>query len=173
MFCCCQKDVAKLTSLPLEIREKPAQEIINYAIDQLNGPVSLFRTKLMVVGYEKVGKTSLLEHLFPFATTSPVTFSISSSSFTPVTKEDPHDVTLKLVGKELRATTEKTKDLRKKPSPLGFLSAWEEKGKIRGEHTISNLLPDQHNPSIELKRGKVDRYFVTQYHQQNQRPTHD
>ena len=54
------EDAAKLTSLPLEIREKPAQEIINYVIDlvKASAPVSLFRTKLMVVGYEKVGKTS-------------------------------------------------------------------------------------------------------------------
>ena len=99
------EDAAKLTSLPLEIREKPAQEIINYVIDlvKASAPVSLFRTKLMVVGYEKVGKTSLLERLFPVTTTSLVTLSILSSSSTPaIAKEVPSYVTLKLVGKELR-----------------------------------------------------------------------
>jgi len=34
--------------------------------------VSLHRTKLMVLGYEKVGKTSLIECLFPFTTCRPV-----------------------------------------------------------------------------------------------------
>ena len=33
------EDAAKLISLPLEIREKPAQEIIIYVIDLLNAPV--------------------------------------------------------------------------------------------------------------------------------------
>ena len=98
------EDAAQLTSLPLEIREKPAQEVINYVFDlvKASAAVPLFRTKLMVVGYEKVGKTSLLEHLFPSTTTSPVTLSISSSSSTPaITTEVLRHVTLKLVGKEL------------------------------------------------------------------------
>ena len=54
------------------MREKPAAEIFQYILDLKNAPVALHRTKLMVVGYEKVGKTSLLECLFPFTTTRPV-----------------------------------------------------------------------------------------------------
>jgi len=39
------EDAAKLISLPLEIREKPAQEIINYVIDLLNAPFLHLRNK--------------------------------------------------------------------------------------------------------------------------------
>ena len=56
-------------SFPKEILEKSTSDLIKYVIDLKRGnsaPVSLFRTKLMVVGDEKVGKTSLLEGLFPF-----------------------------------------------------------------------------------------------------------
>ena len=58
-------DAAKLTSLPLKIREKPAQEIINYFIDfvKASAPVSLFRTKLKFVGDEKFWLQSLKAHV--------------------------------------------------------------------------------------------------------------
>jgi len=54
------------------MRERPAADIIQYILDLKNAPVALHRTKLMVVGDEKVGKTSLLECLFPFTTSRPV-----------------------------------------------------------------------------------------------------
>ena len=58
------------------MREKPAAEIIQYILDlKKDSSVALHRTKLMVVGYEKVGKTSLLECLFPFTTTRPVIYN--------------------------------------------------------------------------------------------------
>ena len=67
------EDAATLTTLPLEMREKPAAEIVQYILDlKKNSSVALHRTKLMVVGYEKVGKTSLLECLFPFTISRPV-----------------------------------------------------------------------------------------------------
>ena len=66
------EDAGTLTTLPLEMREKPAAEIIQYILDLKKDSVALHRTKLLVVGYEKVGKTSLLECLFPFTTCRPV-----------------------------------------------------------------------------------------------------
>ena len=66
------EDAATLTTLPLEMREKPAAEIIQYILDLKKNSVALYRTKLMVVGSEKVGKTSLLECLFPFTISRPV-----------------------------------------------------------------------------------------------------
>jgi len=70
------EDAATLTSLPLEMREKPAAEIVQYILDlKKDSSVALHRTKLMVVGYERVGKTSLLECLFPFTTSLPVIHS--------------------------------------------------------------------------------------------------
>ena len=55
------------------MREKPAASIIQYILDlKTDFSVGLRRTKLMVVGYEKVGKTSLLECLSPLSTCRPV-----------------------------------------------------------------------------------------------------
>jgi len=53
------------------VRERCALEIIQYVVD-VKVNVALSRTKLMVVGYQKVGKTSLIEALFPFVTSHPV-----------------------------------------------------------------------------------------------------
>ena len=47
------------------MREKPAAEIIQYILDLKKNYVALYRTKLMVVGYEKVGKTSSLSASSP------------------------------------------------------------------------------------------------------------
>jgi len=129
------EDAAKLTSLPLEIRETPAHEIINYVIDLLNAPVALFRTKLMVVGYERVGKTSLLECLFPFTTTSYVICNLAS------TKEDAHQpqsVILELVGKELRINPSPTPLSRQQPATLPGTTATTVLNLREGKWTVSS-----------------------------------
>ena len=83
------EDAATLTALPMEVREKSASKIVQYILDlKKSAPVALHRTKLMVVGYEKVGKTSLLENIFPFVTTHPVT-------------HDGNEVKLEIKGKDL------------------------------------------------------------------------
>jgi GTPase SAR1 family protein len=86
-------DSSMLPNLPLEIRERPAAEIIRYVMDlKKNVAIPLYRSKLMVVGYAEVGKTSLLERLFPFKTNSPITLN----------GKRPQKVKLELVGKDFR-----------------------------------------------------------------------
>ena len=127
-------DSAKLTTLPLEIREKPANEIIHYVIDHLNAPISLHRTKLMVVGYEKVGKTSLLEHLFPFKTTSPITIMLSG--------QQQQQVTLEVIGKELRLQVKRTEGeghIDKKARSTDKFNLSEGKWTIKTDQIINNV----------------------------------
>jgi len=56
-----------LETIPIEIRNQGTKSIIQYILDlckfQKSNP--FYRTKLMVVGYENVGKTTLLDCLFP------------------------------------------------------------------------------------------------------------
>jgi len=54
-----------LEIIPIEIKSKGTQEIANYLLDLAKSSQSIYRTKLMVVGYENVGKTTLLDCLFP------------------------------------------------------------------------------------------------------------
>jgi len=54
-----------LESIPIEIKSKGTQEIAEYILDLAKSSQSIYRTKLMVVGYENVGKTTLLDCLFP------------------------------------------------------------------------------------------------------------
>jgi len=66
-------DDIKLTStegleiIPIEIRNQGTKTIVRYILDLCKSPNSnpLYRTKLMVVGYENVGKTTILDCLFP------------------------------------------------------------------------------------------------------------
>jgi len=66
-------DDIKLTStegleiIPIEIRNQGTKSIVQYILDLCKSPNSnpLYRTKLMVVGYENVGKTTVLDCLFP------------------------------------------------------------------------------------------------------------
>jgi len=66
-------DDIKLTStegleiIPIEIRNQGTKSIVQYILDLCKSPNSnpLYRTKLMVVGYENVGKTTILDCLFP------------------------------------------------------------------------------------------------------------
>jgi len=53
--------------IPKEIRESNSETIANYLIDLLQSPSGepLYRSKIMTVGYESVGKTTLLDCLFP------------------------------------------------------------------------------------------------------------
>jgi len=52
---------------PIEIRNQGTKSIVQYILDLSTSPNSnpLYRTKLMVVGYENVGKTTILDCLFP------------------------------------------------------------------------------------------------------------
>jgi len=54
-----------LETIPIEIKSKGTQEIAKYILDLAKTSQSTYRTKLMIVGYENVGKTTLLDCLFP------------------------------------------------------------------------------------------------------------
>jgi len=56
-----------LEIIPIEIKSKGTQEIARYILDldSAKSSQSIYRTKLMVVGYENVGKTTILDCLFP------------------------------------------------------------------------------------------------------------
>jgi len=56
-----------LEIIPIEIRNQGTKSIVQYILDLCKSPNSnpLYRTKLMVVGYENVGKTTILDCLFP------------------------------------------------------------------------------------------------------------
>ena len=58
-----------LETIPIEIRNQGTKLIVQYIFDLCQSPNSkpLYRTKLMVVGYENVGKTTLLDCLFPLS----------------------------------------------------------------------------------------------------------
>jgi len=56
-----------LEIIPIEIKSKGTQEIAKYILDLdlTKSSQSIYRTKLIVVGYENVGKTTILDCLFP------------------------------------------------------------------------------------------------------------
>jgi len=56
-----------LEIIPIEIRNQGTKSTAQYILDLCKSPNSnpLYRTKLMVVGYENVGKTTILDCLFP------------------------------------------------------------------------------------------------------------
>jgi len=56
-----------LEIIPIEIRNQGTKSIVQYILDLCKSPKSkpLYRTKLMVVGFENVGKTTILDCLFP------------------------------------------------------------------------------------------------------------
>ena len=56
-----------LGMIPIDILKQGSQKIVQYILDLFRSPDAdpLFRTKLMVVGYESVGKTTILDCLFP------------------------------------------------------------------------------------------------------------
>ena len=56
-----------LGMIPIDILKQGSQKIVQYMLDLFRSPDAdpLFRSKLMVVGYESVGKTTILDCLFP------------------------------------------------------------------------------------------------------------
>ena len=56
-----------LEIIPFDILEQGSQKIVRYILDLFISPEAdpLFRSKLMVVGHENVGKTTLVDCLFP------------------------------------------------------------------------------------------------------------
>jgi len=56
-----------LEIIPIEIKSKGTQEIAKYILDLdlTRSSQSIYRTKVMVVGFENVGKTTILDCLFP------------------------------------------------------------------------------------------------------------
>ena len=56
-----------LGMIPIDILKLGSQRIVQYMLDMFRSPDAdpLFRTKLMVVGYESVGKITILDCLFP------------------------------------------------------------------------------------------------------------
>ena len=57
----------KLQMIPIEIQNQGSRAIVQYILDLIKSPESksLYRTKLMVVGYENIGKTTVIDCLFP------------------------------------------------------------------------------------------------------------
>ena len=53
--------------IPIDILQRGTKKIVEYMLDLFRSPSGdpLFRSKLMVVGYESVGKTTILDCLFP------------------------------------------------------------------------------------------------------------
>ena len=53
--------------IPIDILQRGTKKIAEYTLDLFRSPSGdpLFRSKLMVVGYESVGKTTILDCLFP------------------------------------------------------------------------------------------------------------
>ena len=53
--------------IPIDILQRGTKKIVEYTLDLFRSPSGdpLFRSKLMVVGYESVGKTTILDCLFP------------------------------------------------------------------------------------------------------------
>ena len=53
--------------IPIDILQRGTKKIVEYMLDLYRSPSGdpLFRSKLMVVGYESVGKTTILDCLFP------------------------------------------------------------------------------------------------------------
>ena len=56
-----------LGMIPIDILQQGCKKIVQYMLDLFRSPEAdpLYRTKLMVVGYENVGKTTILDCLFP------------------------------------------------------------------------------------------------------------
>ena len=56
-----------LGMIPIDILKQGSQKIVQYMLDLFRSPDAdpLYRTKLMVVGFESVGKTTILDCLFP------------------------------------------------------------------------------------------------------------
>ena len=107
-----------LESLPLELRDKTATEIAQYILDLTASAVSLYRTKLMVVGYEKVGKTSLLECLFPFKIQN-VLFNSKSASLDVTGKElRIYDKNALFLSKAIHLEQGKWKVIEEKPNKI-------------------------------------------------------
>jgi len=61
------ESIEGLGIIPIEIKNQGTKSIAQYILDLCKSPNSnpLYRTKLMVVGYENVGKTTILDCLFP------------------------------------------------------------------------------------------------------------
>jgi len=60
------KSYEGLEKVPIEIKEQGTKAIIQYILDLFGDSKSLYRSKLMIVGYENVGKTTLVDCFFPF-----------------------------------------------------------------------------------------------------------
>jgi len=56
-----------LEIIPIDILQQGTKKIVEYMLDLFRSPSGdpLFRSKLMVVGYESVGKTTILDCFFP------------------------------------------------------------------------------------------------------------
>jgi hypothetical protein len=72
--------------VPIDILQQGTRKVVQYMLDLFRSPDGdpLFRSKLMVVGYESVGKTTILDCLFPLEgwLTQPGLFSKTKSRFT-------------------------------------------------------------------------------------------
>jgi len=58
-----------LESVPLEIRDQGVPAVLKYVVDSSQASQLLFRSKVMIVGFESVGKTTILDSIFPISGT--------------------------------------------------------------------------------------------------------
>lgn len=63
------KSFEGLGIIPIDILAQGSQKIVRYLLDLFRSPEAdpLFRSKIMVVGFAEIGKTSMLECLFPLS----------------------------------------------------------------------------------------------------------
>ena len=57
----------RLASIPLEIRQKSFEDIFNFLRDLKRGSLETYRNKVMFIGHQSVGKTSLYQTLQPLS----------------------------------------------------------------------------------------------------------
>jgi len=99
-----------LGMIPREIRDQGTKPIIAFLLDLFRSPMAepLFRSKIMTVGYESVGKTTLLDCLFPIM-------------------GNLHQYEGKLIGKERKTYffVLEGKSLMKFKDKESFLSSWQ------------------------------------------------
>ena len=176
-----------LEKIPTEIKEKGVMEIVKYILHLVKSRNAkpLYRTKLMVAGYMNVGKTTLIDNLFPIK--SIVSVNTGFFDFHPKDKEIAlQGKRLILSNKELtesynidnswviNKTSHLSLHLSKKSSPqkdlkLNFqnedkLSVWYQRLKrsIRNESTHG----------IDISREIVDHPIVTKTMQNKKTQKH-
>jgi len=83
-----------LEIIPEDVREEGSKRVVTYMLDLYKSHRidRLYRSKIMVVGYQKVGKTTLLGCLFPMQTHAQLSFLQHTVTSKPVAEYSEKDV---------------------------------------------------------------------------------